>query len=200
VKAGSAQSTLRQVSVAAVLCVLIVACGDTAGSKSPADDVRNLAASEALIDAFYSFEREAIQTRLLTAEGSAPAIIFYQGWAQGGNYQVKKRMPCEVKEPNVVSCSITVQDDLMLALGIDFNVTDTFTMSFLDGNIVAVDTSSNDLAVFWQARDWVKEKLPELIEEPCQGIWEGGPTPGDCVRAMVEGYRRFAASDDFPQQ
>jgi hypothetical protein len=69
-----------------------------------------------------------------------------------------------------------------------------------DGKMVAVETSSNDPALFWQARDWVKEKLPELIEKPCQGIWDGGPTPGDCVRAMVEGYGRFAASDDFPQK
>jgi hypothetical protein len=189
-----------RILVAACLCILMGACGDIVGPKSPPDDAHNLAASEALIDAFYSFEKEELHTRLLTAEGSAPAILFYQGWAEGGNYQVKERMPCEVKEPNVVSCSITVQDDLMLALGIDFNVTDTFTISFVDGEIVTVETSSNDLPVFWQARDWVKENLPELIEEPCQGIWDGGPTPGDCVRAMVEGYSRFAASEGFLQQ
>jgi hypothetical protein len=196
VKVGSAGRIL----IAASLCILMGACGDTVGPKTPPDDAHNLAASEALIDAFYSFDEEKLQTRLMAAEGSAPAIIFYQGWAQGGNYQVKERMPCEAKEPNVVSCSITVQDDLMLALGIDFNVTDTFTISFLDGKIITVETSSNDLPVFWQARDWVKEKHPELIEEPCQGIWDGGPTPGDCVRAMVEGYSRFAASEGFPQQ
>jgi hypothetical protein len=87
----------------------------------------------------------------------------------------------------------------MLALDIDFNVTDTFELSFADGEIDSVETSSNDLQVFWDAREWVNEKHPELIRIPCRGIFDGGPTPGACVRSMVQGYARFAASDDFPE-
>ena len=87
----------------------------------------------------------------------------------------------------------------MLALGIDFNVTDTFEISYSDGEIDAVETSSNDLQVFGDAREWVNERHSELIRTPCERMFDGGPTPGECVRAMVEGYARFAASDDFPE-
>jgi hypothetical protein len=197
---GPSEPKLRHGFNAACLCILMVACGDTVVSKNLPDEELQLAVAEAFIDAFYSFDKQELEMTLPAARGSAPAIVFYQGWAQGGNYQIKQGTPCETKGADEVSCSITVQDDLVLALGIEFNVTDTFTISFQDGKIGAVETSSNDPALFWQARDWVKEKLPELIEKPCQGIWDGGPTPGDCVRAMVEGYGRFAASDDFPQK
>ena len=81
----------------------------------------------------------------------------------------------------------------MLALGIDFNVTDTFKISFADGEITSVETSSDDLQIYHDAREWVMKELPELIEQPCQGFFDDGQTPGDCVRAMTEGYRRFAA-------
>lgn len=165
-----------------------------------ASEESRLKASEALIDAFYSFDKERLENTLAFAQGSVPSVVFYQGWAEGGHYKIVERSPCMAVDENTVSCSIKVQDDLMLALGIDFNVTDTFTMTFADGKIVKVETSSNDLDVFWKAREWVKKHHPKLIEKPCQGIWDGGPTPGDCVRAMVEGYRRFAKSDDFPEQ
>ena len=87
----------------------------------------------------------------------------------------------------------------MLALGIDFNVTDTFEISFENGEIKSVETSSDDMQVYYDAAEWVKRELPELVDIPCQGFFDGGPTPGDCARAMAEGYRRFAASDDFPE-
>ena len=41
----------------------------------------------------------------------------------------------------------------MLALGIDFNVTDTFALSFAEGEIASVETSSNDFQVFWDAQE-----------------------------------------------
>lgn len=156
--------------------------------------------SESLIDAFYSFEKDRLEAELTFAQVSIPKVLFYQGWAEGGNYKIIKRQPCLAKKLEIISCSIKVQDDLMLALGIDFNVTDTFKIKFSGSKIISVETSSNDLEVFWQAREWVKIKHPELIEVPCIGIWNGGPTPGKCVRAMVEGYTRFAKSDDFPKQ
>ncbi len=86
----------------------------------------------------------------------------------------------------------------MLALGIDFHVTDTFTITFANNNIASVETSSNDLPLYFEAADWVRKELPDLIREPCQGFFDGGATPGECARAMAEGYTRFAASDDFP--
>jgi len=153
--------------------------------------------SEQLIDSFYSFDKARLNRKLVDAKSSIPSLVFYQGWAQGGNYKIVKREPCYIVKAYVVRCAITVQDDLMLALGIDFNVTDTFDVTFSDNKLTEVATSSNDLDVFWQAREWVKKHHAALIAKPCQGIWNGGPTPGDCVRAMVEGYKRFAKSDAF---
>jgi hypothetical protein len=43
----------------------------------------------------------------------------------------------------------------------------------------------------------VEENRPELIAEPCKGFFDGGLTPGDCVRAMVRGYSEFAASGEL---
>ena len=76
---------------------------------------------------------------------------------------------------------------------IDFSVTDTFHVTVINGGINSVTTSSNDPPLFHEARDWVRQNRPQLLEEPCRGIWEGGPTPGDCVRAMVKGYAEFIA-------
>ena len=87
----------------------------------------------------------------------------------------------------------------MGALGIDFDVTDTFHLSFSEGQIVSVQTSSNDLQVFLDAEKWVWRERAELVREPCEGYFEGGPTPGKCVQAMVKGFAEFAASDDFPR-
>ena len=179
------------------VCVL-PGCGRSASIVSRSSEDRNLRAAERFVDAFYAFESEELTAILASATGSIPSISYYQSWAEGGHYQVVNRMPCEVRRAQAVSCSITVRDDLMLALGIDFNVTDTFDIAFTDGEIASVETSSNDLQVFWDARAWVEEKYPELIRVPCEGMFDGGPTPGECIRAMAEGYARFATSDDFP--
>jgi len=155
--------------------------------------------SELLIDAFYSFDSATLNTALNTAESSKPHILFYQGWAEGGHYLIIHRKPCKIEANNSVSCSITVQDDLMLALEIDFNVTDTFHLSFKDGKLNKVSTSSNDLQVFRDAEKWVWSKHPEWVTIPCKGYFKGGPTPSECVRALVKGYAEFAKSVDFPK-
>jgi len=183
--------------ISLLLIVLLTTTFTFAKTNDDPINHRNLQVSEKLIDAFYSFHKATLEAALLTAQSSIPSVVFYQGWAEGGHYKIIKRLPCVAKKLNVVSCSITVQDDLMLALGIDFNVTDTFEISFSEAKIVLVKTSSNDLDVFWTAREWANKNHAELIDKPCQGIWNGGPTPGDCVRAMVAGYALFAASDDF---
>jgi len=154
----------------------------------------NAQSAATFVDAFYSFDSGALQAVLSTARDSAPRILFYQGWAEGGNYEVIERMPCKVESEQSVSCSITVKDDLIGALGIGMNVTDTFHLTFAEGQIVSVTNSSNDPQAYYDAEEWVEENRPELIEEPCKGFFDGGLTPGDCVRAMVRGYSEFAAS------
>ena len=176
---------------------ILAACA-VAGCRAAAPSGRNLrvppeiAASEAVIDAFYSFDPIALRKALTSAEPSIPTIVYYQGWAKGGNYEVLNRRPCKSNSAGEVSCAITVKDDLIGALGIDFNVTDTFHISFSNGMIAKVQTTSNDPQTFNDALEWVRRERPDLIREPCRGFFNGGPTPGDCVRAMVRGFAEFA--------
>jgi hypothetical protein len=96
----------------------------------------------------------------------------------------------------LIICPITVKDDLIGALNIDLNVTDTFHLTVINGQIRLVQTSSNDPDLYYKAKEWIRINRPELIEEPCKGIWDGGPTPCECVRAMVEGFTLFMDSEN----
>ena len=176
------------------------ACAESPDPQPQAAPAGNLATAEALIDAFYSFQPEMLESFLVhpQARASAPALMFYQGWAEGGNYKVIQRTPCTAVSENVVQCAITVEDDPVLALKTNFNVTDTFTITFDAGQVVKVETDSNDQPIYYQAFDWVVKEMPEVMDGPCKGFFDGGPTPGDCARAMTEGYRRFAASEEYP--
>jgi hypothetical protein len=180
---------MRTLTVAVLLiATLLIGC---ASVPSPKGD---LATAERFIDAFYSFDRERLAAALESAESSKPKIIYYQGWAAGGNYRIVDRQPCRVGGDGV-TCSITVKDDLIAALGIPIDVTDTFHLTFDGGRIVAVRTTSNDPPQFEQALQWVIRERSSLVEKPCEGFFAGGPTPGDCVRAMVRGFAEFAAAD-----
>ena len=90
-----------------------------------------------------------------------------------------------------IDCAITVQDDPVLALETGFNVTDTFHLSFDGENIVDVKTSSNDQPIYYEARQWVQENMPEVMTGPCRRENGLRVTPGDCARAMTGGYARF---------
>lgn len=101
-------------------------------------------------------------------------------------------MPCQTKSTEAVTCSITVKDDLIGALRMPFTVTDTFHIAIGAGKIIAVKTSSNDPKMFHDAFEWVRREHPELFRGPCQGFFDGGPTPDGCV-TMVRGFAEFAA-------
>lgn len=122
-----------------------------------------------------------------------PVILYYQGWAQGGNYVVLDRQACRAVSANEVNCSIKVRDDLIQALGTGFDVTDTFHLTFANDRLTAVRTSSDDPPQFDQALQWLARERPELMEGPCQGFFAGGPTPRDCVREVVRGFAEFRA-------
>lgn len=156
--------------------------------------------SEALIDAFYSFDPTQLEPLLVNAQSSIPSLMYYQGWAEGGNYKIINRSPCITSEANVVTCAITVEDDPIMALGIDFKVTDTFHITIEDDEITQVETSSNDPDIYYDAADWVRANFSERVAQSCQGHFDGGPTPGDCARLMAEGYGQFRESNDFPEQ
>lgn len=154
-------------------------------------EASNNVVANRFIDAFYSFNRDSLTAILSDAAESQPEILYYQKWAECGNYKVLNRHSCIEKNDSLVLCPVTVKDDLIGALKINFNVTDTFHLTIIKGHIRSVTTSSNDPAMYNQAKKWVKENHPELVEEPCKGIWDGGPTPCECVKAMVKGFAEF---------
>lgn len=182
--------SLRKTTATAVLCALGLTTY-SGGLVMAADSTTDLETAEGMIDAFYSFDADQLQPFLSEAGDSETSILGYQAWAEGGNYIVMERAPCEYEADNVIACAITVQDDPVVALETGFNVTDTFHITFEDGIIVGVDTSSNDQPIYYEARQWVEENLPEVMEGPCKRVDGVRETPGDCARAMTDGYRQF---------
>lgn len=182
---------MRHVSVLLIGVLALGGCG-LPGRSRPVPSAR-LAAAEAFVDAFYSFDSERLKEALSAAPESVPRISYYQGWAEGGNYVVVQRMPCRVENPEFVSCAVTVRDDLFQALGMDFDVTDTFHLGFDGDRIVSARVSSNDPPEFDRAVEWVQNERAGLVEVPCRDSFEGGRTPHACVRAMVQGLREYAA-------
>ncbi len=170
----------------AIILLLLAACN--ASIKSNKIDVANK-----FIDTFYSFDRDSLASILLYAKSSQPNILYYQKWAECAHYEVVNRAPFIVKNDSLVLCPITVKDDLMGSLKIDFNVTDTFHVTVVDGKIRSVETSSNDPDEYYEAKEWVKLNRPEYIEKQCEGIWAGGPTPCECVLGMVKGFGEMVA-------
>lgn len=151
----------------------------------------NLKTAEGMIDAFYSFDPNSLQPFLSEAGDAQASILGYQAWAEGGNYIVLERASCVSESENIISCSITVQDDPVVALATGFNVTDTFHLTFEGSIITGVETSSDDQPIYFEARKWVEANLPKVMEGPCKRADGVRVTPGDCARAMTDGYSQF---------
>ena len=165
-------------------------------SSKPTTNVnldKQLTIANNFIDAFYSFNSNQLLPLLKYADSSKLEILYYQGWAEGGNYKIIKRYPCEVKNDTLIICPVTVKDDLIQALELKVNVTDTFHIVIKNEKITSITTSSNDPPMFYEAEEWIRKYHPELIDEPCKGIWKDGTTPNECVRAMVKGYAMYKA-------
>lgn len=182
--------SLKKQTAAYLLCMAgLTACSGE--GDSAADLASNLATAEGMIDAFYSFDASSLQPYLSEAGDSEQGILGYQAWAEGGNYKVLVRAPCVSESTDTIACAITVQDDPVVALETGFDVTDTFHITFGNGIITGVDTSSNDQPIYFEARKWVEANLPEVIEGPCKREDGSRLTPGDCARAMTDGYKQF---------
>ncbi len=174
------------------LALLIAGVALLSGCAKNTEGEADIAVAEAFIDAFYSFDSNPLGDLLADAGESKADMLFYQGWAQAGNYIVMNRRPCELMSDNVVSCAITVQDDLVLALGIDFDVTDTFMLTIEDGSITQIETSTDDPQLYHDASNWVWENRPDLVGGPCDGDSGVAPDPEQCVLGALEGYREYA--------
>lgn len=178
---------MRIVFVISISLFLTYGCKNASHSNHKS----NLKIANEFIDAFYSFDKDSLQSIHSHVDETKQSILYYQGWAECGNYAIISRQVCIEKRDSVVVCPITVKDDLIGALQIDFNVTDTFHLTIVNQQIRSVLTSSNDPVQYYQAKEWVKQNRPELIEKSCEGIWESGTTPCECVRAMVKGFSEF---------
>src|SRR5690349_1327761 len=123
-----------------ILALLLSSC-----KTPPNADMKNIEVGISFIDAFYSFNKDSLASILSDAEKSQPEILYYQKWAECANYKVLDRSHYFERNDSVVVFPVTVKDDLMSALAIDFNVTDTFHISIKNGKITSVKTSSNDV-------------------------------------------------------
>lgn len=179
-----------------LLALVVVASGSCAhqpaAMRKAAAEPR-LATAEAFIDAFYSFDLPRLRTAMADAPESMGDTLYYQQWAEAGHYIVLNRKPCRLEQSDEAVCPVTVRDDLVPALGLAFRVTDNFHFAFHAGRIVKVWNSSDDPPEFQQGMEWLRRERPAIFTGACRGMWEGGPTPKDCVRAIVKGLADFAA-------
>lgn len=180
---------------ALLLVALLVAGGCRRAAMPDAADAADarLVVAERFVDAFYSFDRARLAGALEAADSAAPAILYYQGWAAGGNYRVRRRLPCAPEPEERVRCAVTVRDDLIPALGLSTFVTDTFRLTVRDGRVRHVTTSSDDPPLFEEALAWVRRERAEAFGAACAGFFAGGPTPEDCARVVVRGFAEYAA-------
>ena len=79
---------MRRLLKVIVLVAGLQACTLTENSISAADTEALLPIAESLIDDFYSFDSVRLEQALAHAEDSKEPLLYYQGWAKGGNYEI----------------------------------------------------------------------------------------------------------------
>ena len=181
--------------ITTALILTLIGC-DQAATKPPSPgDVHELVAAEAVIDAFYSWDPAELKAALSVAAKVAPdqvdRTLYYQAWAQAGNYAIQTRRPCEYMPDDVIACAITVTDDIGGALG--YVATDTFLLTVLEHQIVGIDSTADDPLVLQEVFDWVVETRPEVMSGPCKDLFAGGTTPAKCVREVVRAAQDYMA-------
>lgn len=169
-------------------------CAETAHDADPA----NLARAEAALDAFYSWDGEALAEQLGAAEGNQ-AALYYQRWAEAAHYVIEERRPCTTTARATIECAITVRDDFGSALG--YMATDTFAFEFEseagDAALNRIEFEGDDPPVFIALFAWIRFYRPEVLTGPCHNMFEGGATPADCSRAVAASASDFAAWSVF---
>lgn len=164
------------------------------------------------MDAFYSWDAARLQQVLGGAQAQVSDaeranVLYYQAWAEAGNYQIQLRKPCVRAADGRVSCAIRVTDDLGAAMG--YVATDTFwlklaalapdetlrsgTGTSTAGQIVGVEFTADDPPVLQEVVGWLSKNRPEVFSGPCEKMFAGGTTPALCVRAIVQGAQDYMA-------
>lgn len=172
---------------------LVLACTFALACGNPSDDVK-LSTAESAISAFYGFDSAQLDALLLSADSSRIALLDYQGWAQGGNYSIAERYPCQVEPPGTVRCAVTVYDDIVRTLRLDSWVTDTFRFTFLGTRLASVATSSNDPPAVGAAFGWVRVHRPHLYDSSGVCTYRGpAGNPQECARQVMAAFQEYRA-------
>jgi|TARA_B110000914_G_C15353262_1_gene394941 hypothetical protein len=182
--------------------LIFIGCKNRTNTEINMHQNDNVKIANKFIDAFYSFNEDSLKLSLSYTEKSDPSILtilYYQKWAECGNYEVLNRYDCIEKNDTLVMCPVKVKDDLMKALQLDLNVTDTFHINIKNRKIQSIQTSSNDPDVYYEAKDWIKQNRIELIENPCDYDKEVGPTPCECIKGTIKGLTEFKAYKEFQE-
>lgn len=166
-----------------IFCVAML----TVSQSATAEDT-NLLAAEKMLDAFYSFDQIALAESLVPGD-DADRVLYYQAWAQAANYRIKSRRPCVVSEEATIQCAITVFDDFGETL--DYIATDTFYLTVKDNKIVAANFEGDDPIIFSVLYLWIMVFRSELLDGPCKDMFEGGDTPAECSKGVVQAARDF---------
>lgn len=178
--------------VSSALISVTSGCGDTSHETAAPtlQTDQGVLAGEAFIDAFYGWDAGDLAATM-NAPQDESRVLYYQAWAQAGNYQIQTRRPCARSGDGRVACAITVTDDIGAALG--YVATDTFLLATVGGRIVGVEFVSNDPPVLEEVFAWMAENRPDVLSGPCKDLFAGGTTPAACVRAVVQAAREFVA-------
>ena len=148
----------------------------------------SLVRAEQFIDAFYSWDKQALQATLAPDADGAESVFYYQAWAEAAHYKIQTRRPCAWHE-NTIQCPITVTDDFGTTLG--YTATDTFHLTMQDNAIVGVEFTADDPPIFAELQAWIAAEKPEVFAGPCKDLFAGGVTPGDCARAVASAAKEF---------
>ena len=145
---------------------------------------------EAILDAFYAYDQSALAAQTASASNQQ-LILYYQAWAEAAHYAVVLRKPCVRDELEVV-CAVTVTDDFGTALG--YQATDTFTFKFsAAGALQDIGLAADDPPIFMELFAWMETQHPEILRGPCDKMFAGGDTPGECARAVASAAKEFMA-------
>ena len=171
-----------------ILCFLACASALSVATERQQGQDPRLGIAEGVISAFYTWDSDSLEQSVV-AGPDLDRVLYYQGWARAANYAVQTRYPCAVNLMDVVVCSVTVTDDFGRTLC--YTATDTFTLSIVDGRVVALSSQGDDPPVFWALIAWITEHRPEVMQGPCEHYFSGGTTPGACAKAVVDSARIF---------
>ena len=82
---------MKQKHLALAILLIICGCKSPSKTESATDQAINTDIANKFIDAFYSFNRDTLVSLLSYAIESKPSILYYQRWAECGNYEIMQK-------------------------------------------------------------------------------------------------------------